>query len=407
MDSGVLLARQAIYDTKLRIHAYELLFRSHHSSDVAGVQDGDQATSAVLLNAFSSLPLEDVLEGKPAFVNFTRRLLDHPPPIDASRLVVEVLEDVVIDADTIAAIGRLKQLGYTIALDDYIYTEGHHELVKLADVVKIDVLANNLAAVRNLAAQLRPYGATLLAEKVETLEVFDACKAMGFQLFQGFFLSRPQLVKGRVLNGDQRTVLQLLSVLRKPDVDFRQIEQVIQTDSVLVYKVLRLVNSALFNLQREITSIRQALALLGLEKIRSLTQLLALSNLQNKPTSLFVDVMVRARLGQLLAERAHRDGLDGETQFTVGLLSSLDVFLGLELGQILDSIAIADNIKDAILERSGDSGALLSAALAYERADFDHIEWPQLDALGIDSETLRDSYLESLRWANDTVRFLR
>lgn len=406
MDSGVLLARQAIYDTKLRIHAYELLFRSHLSSDVADVQDGDQATSAVLLNAFSSLPLEDVLEGKPAFVNFTRRLLDQPPPIDASRLVVEVLEDVVIDADTIAAIGRLKQLGYTIALDDYIYTEGHHELITLADVVKIDVLANNLAAVRNLAAQLRPYGATLLAEKVETPEVFDACKAMGFQLFQGFFLSRPQVVKGRALNGDQRTVLQLLSVLRKPDVDFRQIEQVIQTDSVLAYKVLRLVNSALFNLQREITSIRQALALLGLEKIRSWTQLLALSNLQNKPTALFVDVMARARLGQLLAERARSNGLDGETQFTVGLLSSLDVFLGMELGQILNSIAIADNIKDAILEHSGDSGALLSAGLAYERADFDHIEWPQLDALGIDPETLRDSYLESLRWANDTVRFL-
>jgi EAL and modified HD-GYP domain-containing signal transduction protein len=121
---------------------------------------------------------------------------------------------------------------------------------------------------------------------------------------------------------------------------------------------------------------------------------------------LFVDVMVRARLGQLLAERSPIRGLDGETQFTVGLLSSLDAFLGMELGQILNSIAIADDIKDAILNHRGDSGQLLSAALAYERAAFDDIEWPQLTALGIDAETLRDSYLESLRWANDTVQFL-
>src|SRR5690349_19698734 len=133
MSSNILLARQAIYDTQLRVYAYELLFRSH-GSDSASFTDGDHATSSVLLNAFTALPVEDILEGKPAFVNFTRNLLDSSPPIDPSRLVVEILEDVVIDAQTIDAIRRLKQLGYTIALDDYVYAEGHHELVQLADL---------------------------------------------------------------------------------------------------------------------------------------------------------------------------------------------------------------------------------------------------------------------------------
>lgn len=404
MDSGILLARQAIYDTRLRVHAYELLFRSH-STDTAQFSNGDQATSAVLLNAFTSLPVADILEGKPAFVNFTRNLLDSPPPIDTSRLVVEVLEDVTIDASTIEAIRRLKNMGYTIALDDYVYLEGHHELVTLADLIKIDVLAHTPEQLLALIQKLRPYGVTLLAEKVETPAMFEHCKQLGFELFQGFFLSRPQLVKGRALKSDQRAVLQLLATLRLPEVDFRQIEQTIQTDSVMVYKLLRLVNSAMYHQQREITSIRQALILLGMEKIRSWGQLLALSNLDNRPAALFVDAMVRARMGQLLAE--HSEHLQADSQFTIGLLSTLDVFLGMELPKILDNIAMSGDIKEAILQRSGDPGFLLSVSIAYEHADFDAIDWQRLAALGIDADTARDAYLDSVRWADENLQFLR
>jgi EAL and modified HD-GYP domain-containing signal transduction protein len=406
MESSILLARQAIYDTRLRVHAYELLFRSH-GQDTAIFADGDQATSAVLLNAFTSLPVADILEGKPAFVNFTRNLLDTPPPIDASRLVVEVLENIAIDADTIEAIRRLKQTGYTIALDDYVYAEGHHELIKLADLIKIDVLQYDDAQLRNLVTKLSSYSVTLLAEKVETLEMFEHCKQLGFKLFQGFFLSRPQLVKGRALKSDQRAVLQLLATLRAPDVDFRQIEKTIQTDSVLVFKLLRLVNSALFHQQREITSIRQALVLLGLEKIRSWGQLLALSNMENKPAALFTNAMVRARLGQLLAEQTRGKQLQGDSQFTIGLLSTLDVFLGMELEQVLNSIAMSADIKEAILERTGNSGFLLSVAIAYEHADFNAIDWQRLTTLGISADQARDAYLSSLRWADENLQFLR
>lgn len=330
MSSSTLLARQAVYDTRLRVHAYELLFRAHGDDD-ANFADGDQATSTVLLNAFTGLSVEEILEGKPAFVNFTRNLLDNPPPIDPSRLVVEVLENIAIDADTIAAIRRLKTLGYTIALDDYIYNEGHAELIGLADLIKIDVLANSPEEIRALLLRLQPYNVTLLAEKVETQEMFESCKQLGFQLFQGYFLARPQIVKGRALQGDQRTVLQLLTTMRKPDVEFREIEQVIQTDAVLVLKMLRLVNSALFHQRREITSIRQALTFLGMEKIRSWTHLLSLSKLDSKPTALFTTTMVRARFGQLLADQVRSKGVHGDSQFTIGLLSTLDAFLGMEL----------------------------------------------------------------------------
>lgn len=406
MTTSVLLARQAIYDINLRVHAYELLFRAHDTG-MGGFSDGDQATSTVLLNAFTALPIAELLEDKPAFVNFTRNLLDNPPPIDPSRLVVEILEDITIDAGTIAAIRQLKQQGYTIALDDYVFAEHHGELLEMADLIKIDVLALGLDQVHTLLGQLRGSKAILLAEKIETLEMFETCKQMGFKLFQGYFLARPQIVKGRALRSDQRTVLQLLAAMRKPEVEFREIEQVIQTDSVLVLKLLRLVNSAMFQQQREITSMRQALAMLGMNKIRSWTQLLALSNMENKPAALFTTTMVRARFGQLLAELARRNDLPGEAQFTIGLLSTLDAFLGMELAEVLQTVAVPETMREAILQQTGNDGLLLSVALAYERADWDAIDWARLNALGIDAEHAQQAYLSSLQWADENLQYLR
>ena len=403
--SSTLLARQAIYDRDKNVHAYELLFRAH-GDEVATITDGDHATSTVLLNAFSALPVEEILENKPAFVNFTRKLLDSPPPIDATRLVVEILEDIVVDDAMIDAVRALKTQGFTIALDDYVYVDGHQALIELADLIKVDVLAQSLEQVRALLGRLGNFRGKLLAEKVETQAMFDACKELGFELFQGYFLARPQIVKGRTLESDQRTVLQLLSALCNPAAEFRDIAQIIQTDSVLALKMLRLVNSALFNQRREITSVRQAVTILGMEKVRSWAHLLSLTKLDNQPEALFVTTMVRARFGQLLAERARAAALQGESQFTIGLLSTLDAFLGMELEDILGSISVPDSMRAAILQHRGNDGLIHTVTLAYERAELDSIDWPGLGALGIGAEQAQAAYLESLQWAQTNIELL-
>jgi EAL and modified HD-GYP domain-containing signal transduction protein len=404
--SSTLLARQAIYDCNKNVYAYELLFRAH-GDEAATIIDGDHATSTVLINAFTSLPVEEILEDKPAFVNFTRNLLDNPPPIDASRLVVEILENVAVDADMIAAVKALKANGYAIALDDYVYVDGHEELIQLADLIKIDMLAQSLEQVRDLLTRLDNFNGKLLAEKVETQEIFETCKQLGFQLFQGYFLAKPQIVKGRALKSDQRTVLQLLSALSKPDAEFSDIAQVIQTDSVLTLKVLRLINSALFNPRREITSVRQAVTMLGMGRVRSWAHLLSLTKLDNQPQDLFTTTMVRARFGQLLAERAKAAKVQGESQFTIGLLSTLDAFLGIELAEILSSVNVPDSMRAAILQRRGSDGLLHAVTLAYERADWDSIDWHSLNALGINAEQAQAAYLESLQWTQMNIALLR
>ncbi len=403
---GILLARQAIYNRDLAIHAWELLFRAPRS-EKAEFANGDHATSAVLLNAFNALPVADILEGKPAFVNFTRKLLDFTPPVDTHQLVVEVLEDVPINSSTIAALRRLKELGYTIALDDYVYVEGHHELLALADIVKIDVLAHPRDKLGELTAHFRPWQKVLLAEKVETMAVYEQCRELGFELFQGYFLSRPELVRGQALKNDQRTVLQLLSLLRNNEISFGDIERVVQTDSTLTYKVLRMVNSAYFGLQRRIRTIRQALTILGMDRIRSWIQLLALSSLEEKPVGLYITAIVRARMGQLLAKAAATNTVDADTQFTVGLLSTLDAFMGTDLETILDTVSLSSEIRDALLWRKGDAGLLLTTTERYEKGEFDSIDWLALARLRIDELTVRQAYLDSVTWADDLLQFLR
>jgi EAL and modified HD-GYP domain-containing signal transduction protein len=407
MLETTLLARQPIYDANLDVHAYELLFRSADQA-AAVISDGNAASSTVLLNAFTSLPLADVLDDKPAFVNFTRELLDHDPPVHPSKLVVEILENVEVDADTIAAVRRLRQAGYRIALDDYVYAGHHTELLTLTDIVKIDVLNTRWAVVGALVRRLRPLGVQLLAEKIETQAMFEACRELGFTLFQGYFLAKPQLVRGRQLRTGQQTGLQLMAALRRPGITLREVEGLIRTDAALAFKVLRMVNSAMYNLDKEIDSIQRAAALLGLERLRSMAQLLIMSGLDDKPASLLASTLLRARFGQALAEHAHATGdLDADRQFTAGLLSMLDAHLDMDMADILKDLPISDDLRAVIVHRTGNSGLLLDAAVAFDEASLERIDWQQLSGLGIAADTARDLYLDSLCWVTEIMRAIR
>jgi EAL and modified HD-GYP domain-containing signal transduction protein len=399
MINNILLARQPIYDIKLNIVAYELLFRST-DPDFAKVVDGDAATSQVILNAFTSLPVADILEGKPAYINFTENLLHNPPLFSASQMVIEVLEHILPTPEVIASLKKLKAEGFQIALDDYVFRPGDEELLKLADIIKIDVMENALEALPAILSKLPIRRVKLVAEKVETHEVFELCKTLGFHYFQGYFLAKPQLVKGRALQSNQQTVLMLIAALQNPAVAFTELENVFSSDPGLSYKLLRLVNSSAFHLSREVDSIKRALTILGLAKVKSWSTLIALSSLSNKPGALSMTAMTRAIFCQHLG--AHINKTIGETMFTVGLLSMLDAFLDLPLDEILDSINISTDMKQAIIEHTGKEGLLLNCALMMERGDLADLPLDELKNLNIDTKTLEEDYLESIRQATET-----
>lgn len=396
-----LLARQPIFNRKMQVVAYELLCRSCDLNEYTA-DGGDMASSQVLLHTFTELSIHSVVGHHQAFINFTRTLLMTPPPFDRRQLVVEVLEGQQIDAQMLHSLRSLREQGYTIALDDFELTGETRDLIPYADIIKLDVLQLSPQQIREHIAYLKPFGLTLLAEKVETYEMLEYCKDAGFDLFQGYFLARPKVIKGRRITENKQAVLQLLSVLHDPDVPLERVEQLVARDPMLSYKLLRLVNSAAFALPRTIESLRQAITLLGLNIIKNWVNLLAMANLGDKPVELSIAALTRARMCEIIA--ATMSGKKRQdTFFTVGLLSTLDAFMDAPLEVLLGNISLSEQLNEALLKHLGDEGKVLDIVEHYERAEWDKIDWEYLGSRSISPDTLSHIYLDALSWVTTTM----
>ena len=357
-NQRTLLARQPIFDRDLNISAYELLFRSDLNNQAVFL-DGDSATSQVMLNAFNELDIREVVQHHPAYINFTRKLILNPPPFDRKRWA---------------------------------------PVLKFADIVKLDVLALNLSELKRHVQLLKPFAVQLLAEKVETHEMFHACRGMGFTLFQGYFLSRPEHIKGRQLPASRLAVWNLLAQIQNPEAELAEIAGVIAKDPILSVKLIRLVNSAAFSARREITSLQHAVSLLGLRQVKSWATLLSLSSMSDKPHTLSLLAATRAKMCQLVAA-SFASPSESDAYFMSGLLSSLDAFFDMELPDILTAMPLSKDVMDGLLTGQGKIGLILASVIANERAQWDKIDWNRLGELNVGEREFEKAYLESIRWA--------
>ncbi len=399
-----LLARQPIFNGNMQVVAYELLCRNSDLKFITST-DGDAASSQVLLNAFTELSIEQVVGKHKAYVNFTRTLLDSPPPFNRQKLVIEVLEGQQIDASMLHSLKLLREQGYTIALDDFELDEKSESLVAYADIIKLDVLSLSPEQLHYHINYLKPFGITLIAEKVETYEMFEQCKALGFDLFQGYFLAKPRVITGRKISENKQSVLQLLSALHDPDIAIDKIERMIARDTLLSFKLLRLVNSAAFGLQRNVDSLRQAIMLLGLGKLKNWVNLLALSNLSGKPHELSVAALTRARMCEMISTQLKQQSRP-DTSFTVGLLSTLDAFLDMPLDELLRNLSLSEALNQAMLTHAGPEGMVLQLVQAHEQGHWQEIDWAHLETLGLTPEILAEIYVNSLHWVAETMNSL-
>lgn len=396
----IYIGRQPIFDRQLEVYAYELLFRSG-TQNHAGEFDGDQATSQVIVNAFIEIGLDRIVGDQLAFINLTRSFVtaSAPLPFPKERVVLEILETVRPDAEVIAGVRNLIAQGYSVALDDFIFHEDLRPLLELAHIVKIDLLVTPREQLEAHVHQLRGYNVKLLAEKIETQAEFEYCKALGFDYFQGYFLSRPNIVQGQQLPPNRLAILQLLSKLQNPDSDAGEIEKLVGQDIALSYKLLRYINSAFFALPKKIDSIRQAVVYLGTQAIKTWVTLLVVAGLGNKPTELVTQAMQRAKMCELLAQTAKRPHT--EAYFTVGLFSLLEALMDSPLEKILESLPFSDDIRNALLKHEGPYGEALACVIAYEKGDFLHAYFDRLAP-----SQLTDTYLASARWADQSAHAL-
>jgi len=398
--SDIYIGRQPIYDRRLNVYAYELLFRAAQDNS-ANFTDGDQATTDVIVNTFLEIGLDNIVGNRPAFINLTRSFFvgQHTISLPKDRVVLELLEDIDADSEVITGVKRLSEQGYTIALDDFIYHESLQPLVDLADLVKIDILALDKDGIRQHVRKLRQHSLRLLAEKVETQEDFDFCMSLGFDYFQGYFFAQPKVIHGQRLPNNRLAILKLLSQLQDPDITPQQLEDLISQDIALSYRLLRYVNSAAVALSRKIESIQQAVVIVGMKTIKSWTILLAMSQVDNKPAELAVTAMVRGKMAEGLAVALNAG--HPESFFTVGLFSALDALMDNSMEEILTQLPLADHIAAALLHHQGQHGEILGCVLAYERG-----QWEKLGCQQLGTHKIRECYLTALQWAGAISRQL-
>lgn len=384
----ILVGRQAIFDRKRNVFAYELLFRGAADLNHCQETDGDKATSHTLLNAFFEIGLDRVTGGKPAFLNLTRNFFTEMPPIpfNPDSVVLEILEDIPVDDQLVAAVRTLHERGYRVALDDYLFEDKWQPLLPFISLIKVEITEHTMQNMQRLLTPLRKLPVLLLAEKVETQAQFQRLHDLGFDLFQGYFFARPDIISQDQLPESALVLTQLLARLNDPEAEIQDVAMLIQQDPALSFKMLRLVNSAAMGLSRQIDSIQQAVVLLGLERVRAWAILFTMAGATDRPRELLNLGLLRANLCERLS-KWHKLGKP-ETAYTVGLLSILDGILSVPMQRALRELPLAKDLKAALDTQTGDYGMLLGKAMAMETGR----EQPQDPA---EQEALLDIFLES------------
>jgi len=401
-----LLARQGIYDAKGEVHAYELLYRNGDAL-TANVNElnpfsGDTATSSVITQLFANLDMNLILGNKPAYINFTHNHLIEQLPklLPNNRIVIEVLEHVAIDKPLISSLMELHELGYKIALDDFIFSKEAAPLIELADVIKIDVLNFNKKEIEQQLKPLKGFNGKFLAEKIEDKQQFTNCIELGFNYFQGFFLNRPDAQKGKAITENKTSLLRLLAELNDEQVTVERVEDIILQIPKLSYRILRLANSASMYKGKKVESLLDAINQLGLLQIRNWVSLLMLASLDDLSKDLMERTLIRAKMCESLAKASGYS--NPHLAYTVGVLSTLDGILNETMSSLLSKIQLSDTLNQALLHHQGELGVLLKFTKDYEEANFN-----QLDKVHIDTDAFTKAYLEGIEYAQSLSSIIK
>jgi len=394
------IGRQPIMGPTRKVYGYELLFRSGWENCFTG---NPEDAAQQMIDTALLFGMENLVLGGKAFVNctataLTNRLVTCFP----KGTVLEVLETVQVTDEVVSACKELKRLGYSIALDDFLPGTSSDRLIGLADYIKLDFQACDAIQLRHIQHQLIGASAALIAEKVENAEQFNRALNEGYHFFQGYFFSRPALLTSREIPANRVVYLQILSVINDPLSNRNQLERLVSSEASLCFRLLRFVNSAGFGARGRVSSIRQALILIGEVEFRKLVTIAAATSLKTDTTQspeLMLLCLHRARFCELLAPRA--DLAPGE-QHLIGLLSVVNAMLNIPMQKLLNMLPLPATTTNALLGLPSSIDLPLRIILCYEQNDWASCA-SYCEKLGISEEDLTSIYLDSLQWANERI----
>lgn len=390
------VARQPILTGDEKVFGYELLFRD-------GVEDyfrntDPEAASRSTLDTSILMGLDMLCDGKRAFINCTREVLlkDYVTLLPSAQTVVEVLEMVPADDLVKAACQRLKEAGYLIALDDFSIGDPREPLTDLADIIKVDMQRTPFDVAASMVKRYGPWRSRLLAEKVETREEFLAAKKAGFVYFQGYFFRKPELMQAREIPSNRLNYVRMLQAVSRPELDPREVEDIIKSEASLCYRLLRYLNSAVFGFANEIHSVRHALSMLGEREARRWIRLVAtLAAGQDKSSELVLSALVRARFCELLSPKVPHGDSD---LFLMGLLSMMDAILETPMAKVLEKVPLDQQTKAALLGGASTLRPLYQLMLARESGDWENTGI-LAKQLHLTESEVAESYWQAMQWA--------
>ncbi|MDD3168462.1 MAG: HDOD domain-containing protein [Eubacteriales bacterium] len=396
----IYIARQPIFNKDMSIFGYELLHR-RNAHNCYENEDHSGATAELIRNSFLVLDFDNLTNGTKGFINFTQDLLEAEIPqiLPKEKVVVEILQTVEASDIIIEVCKKLKKEGYTLALDDLIFDRTGYDytpLIELADIVRIEFSISDKRKQRELLKKYKNK-VTFLAEKLESREEFKEAAAMGYDLFQGYFFSKPVMMKSKEIASLNVHLIQILKELQKAEPNFSKITETIEKDLGLTIKLLRMANSIYYGAKTEITSLQQAVVRLGIMEMKRWISILLIKDFENDENGELIKVcLLRGKLLSLMARELRRSVLETDFFFT-GILSSIDIIMEQDMETILSDLALSEDVKKALKGEKGQLRECLDTVLLYERLEFDEA-MAKLQAMGIDLGRFTELYIEALSW---------
>lgn len=398
----VFVGRQPIFDIHQELFGYELLNRTS-KENVYLQTDGDMATLEVLKNSFLSIGMDKLADGKKCFINFTEKLIlnDIPTYFDKEAIAVEILEDIIPSREILQACAKLKQLGYTIVLDDFVLKDENKAFLEYANIIKVDIIKSNIQDIGKILRELPNKDVKLLAEKVETREDFTIAKSLGFTLFQGYFFSKPVVINAKDVSSTliNQQHLYLLNKIDDPEPDIDEIAELVENDFSLTYKILRIVNSAAYHMRNKINSIKQAIMVLGLYELRKWVLLMAISDYKSAKDNETIKLsMCRAKFAESIGKLIQRNISE---YFLLGLFSLIDTILERPMEEILVELPLTPAMQEALLGHKNEFTLILDLLSSLERG----ISITELSSiLNIPEDVIYSQYVEAIGWADSLNR---
>ena len=396
--SEVFIGRQPILDRDMNVFAYELRFHQGLNPN----KESLQATSELIKSTEDNIGFQAIVGHNNMMLHLPKDLLDvnNLPNLDPdTTLVLEIPNNVSKDVEVLKKLRDIRQAGSKIALDDFVDDDSSIKLAGISDYVKVDVEAHTEIQLKLIIESLHHKGVQVIAEKVETEEMFNYLKKLGFDYFQGYFFTNPIIINGQKLSGNNLTLLQLLAKVNDPATDFYELSQIVGQDVALSHKLLVAINNPTNMIPIRVETISDALKYMGLKRLKFWVNMLMLSNIENVPKELMITSLMRAKFCEIIAETSGQK-TEKDSYFLVGLFSNLGAFFKVPIEDVVSEMPLADNLQQALVERVGPMGDAIRVLGAMEQASsvLGNLKY---DGLGINE--IGNSFMVASAWAHQAI----